>query len=37
MKLQELIGLTKGFHIDADDLNGEKAKSRYLESKFIKG
>ena len=37
MKLQELIGLTKDFHIDADDLNGENAKSRYLEGKFIKG
>lgn len=37
MKLEELISMTKGFHIDADDLNGEKAKSRYLEGKFIKG
>lgn len=26
-KLQELIGLTKGFHLDADDLNGDRAKS----------
>ena len=33
MKLQELIGLTKGFHVDADDLNGDKAKSKYLEGK----
>lgn len=37
MKLQELIGLTKGLHIDTDDLNGDKAKGRYLEGKFIKG
>ncbi len=36
-KLQELIGLTKGFHLDADDLNGDKAKSRLMKEKFIKG
>lgn len=36
-KLQELIGLTKGFHLDDDDLNGDKAKSKYLNSKFVKG
>jgi hypothetical protein len=33
MRLQELIGLTKVFHVDADDLNGDKAKSKYLEGK----
>jgi hypothetical protein len=36
-KLQELIGLTKGFHLDANDLNGDKAKSRFMKEKFIKG
>ena len=36
-KLQDLIGLTKGFHLDDDDLNGDKAKSKYLNSKFVKG
>ena len=30
-KLQELISLTKGLHLDADDLNGDKAKGSYLE------
>lgn len=33
MKLEELISMTKGFHVDADDLNGDKAKSKYLEGK----
>ena len=37
MKLEELISMTKGFHIDADDLKKKKKKSRYLEGKFIKG
>ena len=36
-KLQELISLTKGLHLDADDLNGDRAKGSYLEDKFIEG
>lgn len=36
VKLQHLIGLTKGMKLNADDLNGDKAKQAYLEEKYAK-
>lgn len=30
MKLQEIINLTKGLKLDADDINGDEAKLLYL-------
>lgn len=35
-KLQQLIELTKGMKLNADDLNGDKAKQAYLEEKYAK-
>lgn len=36
MKLQEMINLTKGLKLDADDINGDKAKLSYLEEKYVR-
>ena len=35
-KLRELIDLTKGLKLDANDINGDKAKISYLEEKLSK-
>lgn len=35
-KLQELVSLTKGLKLSADDLNGDKAKQEYLEEKYAR-
>lgn len=34
MKLQQLLGLTKGMKLNNDDMNGNKAKQDYLENKY---
>lgn len=36
VKLQELLSLTKGMKLSADDLNGDKAKQGYLEEKYTR-
>lgn len=36
IKLQHLISLTKGMKLDVDDINGDKAKSAYLKTKYSK-
>ena len=36
IKLQELINLTKGLKLDADDINGDEAKQSYLEEKYVR-
>lgn len=33
-KLQQLIGMTKGMRLDAEDLNGDKTKQAYLDEKY---
>lgn len=33
-KLQQLIGLTKGFHLNPDDINGDRNRGEYLKEKY---